>query len=108
MLPLSYNRRKALMKSLNYDAKRISMMYAQILFRRYDKNIFNRYPVSHYVVRFDHKCGDFVEFSWKTKIGDIILKVIRTNKNRYFIYEKNILSDMFYRFMVFILSIVGK
>lgn len=108
MLPLSYNRRKTLMKSLNYDAKKISMMYAQILFRRYDKNIFNRYPVSHYVVRFDYKYGDFVEFSWKTKLGDIILKVMRTNKNKYFIFKKNILSDLFYRFLIFILNIFGK
>lgn len=107
-LSLTFNKKKALINKLHYDARRVSLLYARILFRRFDKGTYNNYCVSSYVTKFDNKKGKFVDMLWQTKLKDMTLRVVRTNKNKYFIYEKNIISFVFMWFYVFILNLLKK
>ena len=81
------------------DVEQSSILYSQILFRRFDQGTIKRRKLNYRVVKFDYIKGRFVDLRWGR--GGIV-RVLRTKKNKYFVYRKSFIVNVFYLFLTFI------
>ena len=106
---IGFNTKKAFIKKISFDAKRLSFLYARILFKRYDTNCLDKVQLSKNIIKFDYKNGRFVNFKWITKSGgEAYIKVVRTKKNNIIVFYENIIVDFIMFFYVFVLNILKK
>ena len=106
---VGFNTRKAFVRKISFDAKRLSYLYAQILFKRYDHSYIHKIQLSKNVIKFDFKRGKFVDFKWITKQGIMVkVRAVRTNKNNIIAFYKNIFSIIYMYFYIFALNLLKK